>query len=310
MRLLLFVMWLLHFLPLPVLGRLGDLVGRMIYRISAKRRHITLTNLSLCLPQLSDSERERIARRHFQAYARSVLERSLLWWASQKRLQKLIVFDPPLPLAQLKAHPTIILCPHFVCLDVAGAAISMHINGSSIYTSQRSQVFDRALRRGRTRFQPLTLVSREQGVKPIIRALRQGLPFFMLPDMDFGRRESEFVPFFGIPAATLTAPARIAGVTGAQVMPVIATFLPKYRGWRVRFYPPWEDYPGPDILAATERMNHFIEERVLEAPEQYFWAHKRFKTRPEGEPDLYGLAGAGDTETGDEASEDDRAAPV
>jgi KDO2-lipid IV(A) lauroyltransferase len=303
MRILLFMMWVLHFLPLPMLGRLANFVGALIFRIAAKRRHITLTNLALCLPHLDESERRRIARQHFQAYARSVLERSLLWWASPKRLQRLIVCDPPFPLEQLQSRPTIILCPHFVCLDVAGVAVAMRMSGSSIYTSQRSKVFDQALRRGRSRFHPPTLMSRAEGVKPIIRAMRRGVPFFMLPDMDFGRRESEFVPFFGIPAATLTAPARLAGMTGAQVMPVIATFLPDFKGWRVQFYPAWDDFPGPDVLAATARMNRFIEERVLEAPEQYFWAHKRFKTRPEGEPDLYGLAGAGDTLSPDADSE-------
>jgi KDO2-lipid IV(A) lauroyltransferase len=297
-------MWLLHFLPLPILGRLGNLVGSLIYLKAHKRRHITLTNLSLCLPQLSGDERERIARRHFQAYARSVLERSLLWWASPARLQRLIVFDPPFPEHEITSHPTIVICPHFVCLDAAGAACSMQLPGSSIYTSQRSKVFDSALRRGRTRFKELKLLSRAEGVKPIIRALREGLPFFMLPDMDFGRRESEFVPFFGIPAATLTAPARIAAMTGARVMPVVATFLPNFKGWRVRFYPAWENFPGPDMIAATARMNRFIEERVLEAPEQYFWAHKRFKTRPVGEPDLYGLSGAAHTPTDVEAEQD------
>jgi KDO2-lipid IV(A) lauroyltransferase len=131
------------------------------------------------------------------------------------------------------------------------------------------------------------LFSRQDGIKPIIRALREGLPYFMLPDMDFGDKDAPFVPFFGIPAATLTAPGRIAAATGAKVIPVVATFLPGYRGWKVKFYPAWDNYPGDDILEATARMNRFIEERVREAPAEYFWTHKRFKTRPEGEPSLY-----------------------
>ncbi|MDB5798647.1 MAG: lipid biosynthesis acyltransferase [Paucimonas sp.] len=287
MSLLLALMWLLHWLPLPLLGRLGNLVGAILYVFAGARRHITLTNLALCLPHLDQRERNRLARRHFQAYARSVLERSVLWWASPARLRRLIHVEPGFPHEAIQSGPTILLCPHFVCLDVAGVAVMLESSLCSIYTRQRNEVFDRALRRGRTRFRPITLVTRAEGVKPILRALREGLPYFMLPDMDFGRRESAFVPFFGIPAATLTAPARIAAATGAKVIPVVATFLPGYKGWRVRFYPPWEDYPGPDILAATARMNAFIEERALETPAEYFWAHKRFKTRPEGEADLY-----------------------
>ena len=287
MKFMLGLMWLLHWLPLPVLGRLGKAIGTVLFALMSARRKVALTNLRLCLPHLSDMERRRIAKSHFQAYARSIVERALLWWAPPERLQRLIVLESPLPLASLSTQPTILLCPHFVCLDVAGTALSMHIPGCSIYTSQRNEAFDQALRKGRQRFHPITLLSRDKGIKPILRAIKQGLPFFMLPDMDFGRKDAEFVPFFGIPAATLTAPARIAAATGARVIPVVATFLPDYRGWKVTLYPEWQDYPGDDVIDATRRMNAFIEERVREAPAEYFWAHKRFKTRPEGEDSPY-----------------------
>jgi KDO2-lipid IV(A) lauroyltransferase len=293
MRLLLTVLWLLHWLPLPVLGRLGNAIGLVLFALIPSRRHITLTNLRLCLPELSASQRRRLARNHFKAYARSILERSVLWWASERRLRALIVIEPGVPLADIAAGPVILLCPHFVCLDVAGVAVMLESSLCSIYTPQRNAAFDRALRHGRTRFRPITLVSRAEGVKPILRALRGNQPYFMLPDMDFGARESVFVPFFGVPAATLAAPARIAAATGAKVIPVVATFLPNFRGWRVRFYPAWEDYPGDDPVAATRRMNAFIEERVLEAPEEYFWTHKRFKTRPAGEPGVYDVSATG-----------------
>ncbi|GGC80971.1 LpxL/LpxP family acyltransferase [Undibacterium terreum] len=287
MRLLLGFMWLLHWLPLPVLGRLGNGLGSLLFRIMAPRRHITLTNLRLCMPQLSEQERKQLAIQHFQAYARSVLERSILWWAPLERLKKLIVLDPALPVAEIQSGPTILLCPHFVSLDVAGAAVAMEISMSSIYTQQRNEVFDKALRDGRTRFRPQKLLAREAGVKPIIRELRNGGGFFMLPDMDFGAKDAEFVPFFGIPAATLTATARIASVTNAQVIPVIATMLPNFKGWKVTFHPAWKNYPGDDMVAATRFMNEFIEKEVLKAPAEYFWTHKRFKTRPPGEPGVY-----------------------
>lgn len=287
MRLLLGLMWLLHWLPLPVLGRLGSVVGTALFYSLRARRDITLTNLRICLPERSDTERRRIARQHFQSYARSVLERAVLWWGSQARLRRLIHVEPGVPLDDISSGPVILLCPHFVNLDVAGVAVAMEVSGCSIYMRQRNRVFDEALKKGRNRFHPQKLLARQEGVKPIIRAMREGLPFFMLPDMDFGPKESEFVPFFGMPAATLTAPARIAGATRAKLIPVIATFLPDYRGWKVRFYPAWDDYPGGDILAATRRMNAFIEERILEAPAEYFWTHKRFKTRPPGEPSVY-----------------------
>jgi KDO2-lipid IV(A) lauroyltransferase len=288
MRLLLILMWLLHWLPLPALGRFGEWVGSILFVLLKKRRHIALTNLRLCMPELSEPERVALARRHFQAYSRSVWERAVLWWASPARLRRLIQVDAPgVPLEAIGRAPVILLCPHFVCLDVAGVAVMLETSLCSIYVTQSNRAFDSVLRRGRSRFRPVQLFSRKEGIKPIIRAMREGLPYFMLPDMDFGDRDAPFVPFFGIPAATLTAPARIAAATGAAVIPVVATFLPNYRGWRVRFFPAWEDYPGEDLGAATRRMNAFIEERVREAPADYFWTHKRFKTRPPGEESPY-----------------------
>jgi len=287
MKLLLGLMWLLHWLPLPVLGRFGAAVGSLLFLLLRSRRHIALTNLRLAMPELSEAERVVLARRHFQSYSRSVWERAILWWAPEARLRRLIQVEPGVPLAQIQAGPTILLCPHFVCLDVAGVAVMLETSLCSIYVQQKNAAFDEVLRRGRSRFRPVQLFSRKEGVKPIIRAMREHLPYFMLPDMDFGDKDAQFVPFFGVQAATLTAPGRIAAATGAAVIPVVATFLPNYAGWKVRFYPAWENFPGDDMVESARRMNAFIEERVREAPAEYFWTHKRFKTRPEGEPSVY-----------------------
>jgi len=290
MRLLLGLMWLLHWLPLPILGRFGKLVGSLLFLLLRKRRRIALINLRLAMPELSEANRVQLARQHFQAYSRSVWERAILWWAPEARLRRLIQVEPKVPLAQIQAGPTILLCPHFVCLDVAGVAVMLESTLCSIYVQQKNKAFDEVLRQGRSRFRPVQLFSRKEGVKPIIRAMREKLPYFMLPDMDFGAKDAEFVPFFGVPAATLTAPGRIASATGAAVIPVVATFLPGYRGWKVTFYPAWEDFPGDDMVDSARRMNAFIEDRVREAPAEYFWTHKRYKTRPEGEPSPYAKA--------------------
>jgi KDO2-lipid IV(A) lauroyltransferase len=287
MRLVIALMWLLHWLPLPILGRFGDLVGAILFKLLKKRRRIALVNLRMTMPELSEEQRVVLARQHFQAYSRSVWERAILWWASPARLRRLIHVEPKVPMEAIAAGPTILLCPHFVCLDVAGVAVMLETSLCSIYVRQANEVFDEVLRKGRSRFRPVQLVSRKEGVKPIIRAMREGLPYFMLPDMDFGDKDAQFVPFFGVPAATLTATGRIAAATGAAVIPVVATFLPNYAGWKVTFYPAWEDYPGQDMVESARRMNAFIEERVREAPSEYFWTHKRFKTRPPGEPSPY-----------------------
>ena len=287
MKIVMGLLWLMHWLPLPVLGRLGKLVGTVLFYCMGERRHITLTNLQLCFPDLTEAQRKAIAIKHFQVYSRSVFERSILWWASEARLKKLIVLETPFPMDEIAAGPVILLCPHFVCLDVAGVAVAMEISVSSMYVRQKNPTFDEALLKGRSRFKPPRLFTRQDGIKTILRSLREGMPYFMLPDMDFGLKDAEFVPFFGNPAATLTALPRIAAAAHARVIPVIARFLPDYRGWRVRFYPPWEDYPGADMAVATRRMNAFIEEQIREAPEEYFWTHRRFKTRPEGASGVY-----------------------
>ncbi|HWZ48802.1 MAG TPA: lipid A biosynthesis acyltransferase [Herbaspirillum sp.] len=297
MRVLIAAIWLLHWLPLPLLGRLGEALGSLLFIIMKPRRRISLINLRLCFPELDEASRIEIARQHFQAYARSALERGILWWASEARLKKLIKIDGDIPLELLRGGPAILLCPHFVCLEIPGIALVLNseLSVCTIYTRQQNKVVDDALLKGRSRFRPVTLLTRAQGVKPIIRAMREGKPFIMLPDMDFGLRDSEFVPFFGIPAATLTAPARITAATGANVIPVIARYLPNYQGWRVTFYPAWENFPGPDITEATRRMNAFIEDQVKASPAEYFWTHKRFKTRPPGLSDHY-AAGKEDTD--------------
>jgi len=286
MKVMIFVLWLLHFLPLPILGRIGEAVGTLMYVAIPKRRRIALTNLRLCMPELPEAQRVALARRHFQAYSRSILERSLLWWLPVPRVHELIHIDGAVPQALMESGPTILFCPHFVCLDVAGVAARV-IPVSSMYAEQKNKAFDDLLRHGRERYGPVRLFTREQGIKPILRALREGLPYFMLPDMDFGEKDAEFIPFFGVEAATLTAMARIAAATGAKVIPVVATFLPNYKGYKVTFYPPFDNFPGTDMLAATRRMNAFIEDRVREIPAEYLWTHKRFKTRPPGQPSLY-----------------------
>ena len=287
MKIVMGLLWLMHWLPLPVLGRLGKLVGTVLFYCMGERRHITLTNLQLCFSDLTEAQRKAIAIKHFQVYSRSVFERSILWWASEARLKKLIVLETPFPMDEIAAGPVILLCPHFVCLDVAGVAVAMEKSVSSMYVRQKNPTFDEALLKGRSRFKPPRLFTRQDGIKTILRSLREGMPYFMLPDMDFGLKDAEFVPFFGNPAATLTALPRIAAAAHARVIPVIARFLPDYRGWKVRFYPPWEDYPGADMAVATRRMNAFIEEQIREAPEEYFWTHRRFKTRPEGASGVY-----------------------
>jgi KDO2-lipid IV(A) lauroyltransferase len=170
---------------------------------------------------------------------------------------------------------------------MGGSRIITEWQGISVYSKQKNAAFDRVLLHGRTRFVAPVLFSRQDGIRPVVKSMRSGLPLYYLPDMDFGARDALFVPFFGVPAATITGLSRMARLARAAVVPAVTRQLPGAQGYELRFYPAWENYPTEDVAADTLRMNAFIEERVREMPEQYYWVHKRFKTRPPGERTLW-----------------------
>ena len=281
------LMWLLHFLPLSLLAPLGESLGLLLYAFGSERRRVARTNLRLCFPQMPDAEREHLVRRHFQAFGRSFLDRGILWWSSVERVRKLVHFEDIEHWQAVKDKPVIWLAPHFVGLDMGGVRLTADFPLASIYSQQKNPLFDAVLRHSRTRFGPTVLFSRQDGVRPVVKAIKQGLPFYYLPDMDFGPRDSIFVPFFGVPAATITGLSRLARMTGATVVPCVTRQLPGGKGYVVKFHPAWGDFPGESVVSDTRRMNAFIEQCVLEMPEQYFWLHKRFKTRPPGEERFY-----------------------
>ena len=287
-RLGIFLMWLLHFLPMPLLAGIGNVLGLLLYWFAAERRHVAATNLRLCFPELSEAERSALARKNFQAFARSLLERGILWWSPASRIQSHIRVEglEHYTAAQVRG-PVIVLAPHFVGLDVGGSWMIQHVDLVSMYSNQKNPLFHELLLRGRSRFGKQKLYERQQGLRPVIKAMRAQYPFYYLPDQDLATKDGVFVPFFGVPAATLTTVPRLAEVTGARVVPCISKLLPGGEGYEVRFYPAWENYPTGNVVADTRRMNEFIEQRVREMPEQYFWLHKRFKTRPEGEKKFY-----------------------
>jgi len=279
--------WMLSLLPLPLHAALGNGFGRLLYAFGRERRRVCLINLARCMPELAAGEREALARRHFQAFARTLLERAILWWGSPARIRKLVRIEGMEHFEAVRAGPVILLAPHFVGLDMGGARLTMELDMVSIYSRQKNTVFDAVLYAGRMRFGRLMLLSRQDGVRPALRAMQAGRPFYYLPDMDYGRRDTIFVPFFGVNAATITGVSRLARLAGARVLPCITRMLPRGGGYVVRFHPAWENYPGASIEADTLRMNAFIEELVRQMPEQYLWVHKRFKTRPPGEAAWY-----------------------
>ena len=286
---LLALIWGLHFLPLAGLAALGNGLGRLLHLFGRSRRAVALRNVELCLPELAPAQRQALVREHFQWLGRSLLERGLLWHASPARLKRLIHVEGDVHLAETSDRPVMWLVPHFMALDVAGTATQLFQTRQvgSIYQSQSNAVIDEAVRRGRIRFEQGQIFSRHDGALALVRAIKRGHAFFNLPDMDFGLRDTGFVPFFGVPASTLLAPSRLARSLKMVVQPVVAETLPGGQGYRVRFLPPWDDWPTDDPLADAARMNAWIESEVRRNPAQYLWVHKRFKTRPPGAAAVY-----------------------
>ena len=281
------LIWLLHFLPLAVLAPLGRGFGLLLYALAGERRRVALKNLELCFPQWGEAERRRVARRHFQALGRSLLERGYIWWSPREKVMALVRVEGEEHWRAVAGRPVVWLAPHFVGLDMGGARLATEHRAVAVYSHQKDPVFDAVLYRGRTRFVVPELYSRQDGIRPVVKAMRRGLPFYYLPDMDFGLRDSIFVPFFGVPTATITGLSRIARLAHAVVLPTVTYQLPGAQGYVLRFHPAWENFPTDDIEADTRRMNAFIEQYVQMHPEQYFWVHKRFKSRPPGEARFY-----------------------
>ncbi|HRA79446.1 MAG TPA: lipid A biosynthesis acyltransferase [Burkholderiaceae bacterium] len=272
-------------LPYPVVRRLGEAAGALAWVLAVPRRRVTRTNLRMCFPQWTESRRRAVARGHFRYFMRSFFERFIFWYGSPERIRSLCRLEGLEHFERQRGRPVILLGPHLVGLDAGGIRFSLDFPCASMYAAQKSRALNDAMTRGRTRFNSGPMLLRTEGLRPAVKVLRDGVPFYFLPDMDLGARDAVFVPFFGVPAATVTSVARLARITGAAVVPLVTTMADD--GYVARFYPAWEDFPGDDLEAATRRMNAFIEERVLEMPEQYLWSHKRFKTRPPGEPSPY-----------------------
>lgn len=280
------VMRALGALPLPVLRGLGCALGWLLYGVVPARRHVVLTNLRLCFPDWTEVRRRRTAREVFVRFAQAWLDRGWLWHAAPAVLQRRLTLSDPAGVLQ-EGVPTLLFAPHFVGLDAGWTRLAMasHLNLLTIYTQQSDPVVDDWVKQGRARLGQVTLFRREDGVKRLVKSMRQGAWLYLLPDMNFGAEESVFVPFYGVSAATVPSLSRFAALAGARVVPVVTVMTAQ--GYEVRVLTPWSDFPTEDAVADTAMMNLRLQTWIDEQPDQYFWVHQRFKSRPPGEPSVY-----------------------
>ncbi|TAJ60799.1 lipid A biosynthesis acyltransferase [Variovorax sp.] len=277
-------------LPLPLVRGFGAFLGRVLHTIALPRRRVVDTNLAVCFPEKSEAERRAIAKESFVYVAQSWLDRSWLWHAPEKVVaSRLKIVGAAVEIREIAegSEPMILFAPHFYGLDAAATALTMHTArpSATIYTTQRDPMVDAWIREGRTRFGDVAALNRVDGIKPVLSGLRKGGLLYLLPDMDFGRDQTIFVPFYGVQAATVPSLSRFARLGKAKVVPIVAKLTRD--GYEIEVLETWRNFPTDDVEADTALMNTRLQGYIDPMPAQYYWVHRRFKTRPEGDPPIY-----------------------
>jgi KDO2-lipid IV(A) lauroyltransferase len=274
-------------LPLGWVRAMGAGLGAFLYVVVVPRRRIAMRNLELCFPAWTSAERRRTVWWHFIRFAQAWLDRSWLWHSPPEVVRQRLQLTGAVHEID-GDEPVILFVPHFLGLDAGVTAITLLTQRRilGVYTKQSNEIVDEWIFQGRHRFTTDSrAVHRSEGVREMIAAVRGGAAMYLLPDMNFGAEDSIFVPFYGVQAATVPSLPRFARLCKARVVPLVTKLTGS--GYEVRLLSRWEGYPTSDVAADTALMNSRLEAYIDEMPEQYYWVHKRFKTRPPGEPPAY-----------------------
>ena len=283
------LLWLIAQLPYALLLLMGRVLGRLMLLVATSRRHIVTRNLELCFPELSPAERQQLLRKNFESTAIAFFEMAMSWWWPKSRLRKLAHIEglEHLQKAQAEGRGVILMAVHFTTLEIGASLLGQVHTIDGMYREHDNPLFDYIQRHSRERHNlDATAVERDD-VRGMLKVLRAGRAIWYAPDQDYGRKQSIFVPFFGVMAATVTATTKFARLGKALVVPFTQERLADGSGYRLVIHPPLQDFPGESEEADCLRINQWIESVVRANPEQYLWAHRRFKTRPEGEAKRY-----------------------
>lgn len=281
------LLWLVVQLPYRWLLVLGRGLGGLMYHLAGSRRRIAERNLELCFPELSVGERQRLLRENFASTGMTFFEMAISWWWPVERLKRLGTVEGLEHLRQAEAdgQGVILMALHFTTLEMGGALLCMQQDMYGMYRAHKNPLFDFIQRHGRE--QRLLGAIERDDVRGMLKVLRAGGVVWYAPDQDYGAQRSLFVPLFGVQAATVTATSKFARLGRARVVPFTQTRLADGSGYKVTVHPALADFPGDSEEADCLRINQWIEQAIRQQPEQYLWAHRRFKTRPAGEAKLY-----------------------
>lgn len=283
------LLWLVIQLPYSILLKLGRLVGWLMYLFMAERREIARVNLQLCFPEWSEAERRRVLKENFASNGIALFEMAMAWWWPQQRLAGLARIEglEHLRDAAAQGRGVVLMSAHFTTLEIGAALLGQKATIDGMYREHKNAAFDYVQRRGRERHNADAVAVEREDVRSMLKSLRKGRAIWYAPDQDYGRKASVFVPLFGVTAATVTATATFARLGKALVVPFTQTRLPNGQGYLLTVHPPLENFPQGDEQGDALRINQWVEQVILQQPEQYMWVHRRFKTRPEGEARPY-----------------------
>lgn len=272
--------------------RMGAVLNLLAPLLMKRRIAIVKRNFELSFPNATEEQRSQWQKQHIRGLCQSIIDRGFVWYGDQQKIEEQVSLKNFHHLQNALDHnePIILLAPHFIALDVAATRLTISLaESATIYSAQRQPDIDAIIRKGRARFNKVNLIERKEGVRSMLRYLKQGIPVYYLPDMDFGRKGSIFVPFFDVPVATLPTTATLAKKWDATVIPIYSFWNKDTGHYEVEVLPPLENFPGEQTVEeATTHVNELIEDLILRDPSQYYWVHRRFKTRPDpNEPKPY-----------------------
>lgn len=278
---------LLNLLPFAAQIRLGRWVGDVMYALFRSRRHVVEVNLRLCFPELSDTERQQMARDVFRNNAIGIFETGMGWWMADRRFNPSIRMKGAehLDAALAKGRGIILLGAHVSTLDMGGRLISRFYEAHVMYRAHNNPLMEEIIKEGRERH--LKGAIERESLRTVLRALRKNEIVWYAPDQDFGPKYSVYAPFFGVPAATITATSRMVKLNNSPILMYTHHRDADDKGYELEFFPEIEHFPTGDDVADATRINQEIERAIRKDPTQYMWVHRRFKTHPQGKNYLY-----------------------
>lgn len=278
--------WLIAQLPVRVNQAVGRCLGWLLLIFARRRKRYAEINIDLCFPELDADAKAKIVRGAIISCGLSMSETAMGLWgrADKMRNRYTLTGLEHIEKAQAEGKGILLCGSHLTTIDISGLMMSYHVVADVLYRADPNPLMDYAVASARARVNDNAIHRRD--TRQLIKNLRQGHIVWYAPDQDYGREHSIFAPFFGVQAATVVATARIARMSHCAVIPFFCFREPKGR-YRLEIQPALDNFPSGDDLADATRINKIIEDAVRQAPDQYLWVHRRFKTRPEGEPSVY-----------------------